>query len=41
MEKTYQQIKKKEKIMNITVSSIFFLVSFAVMIVILKIISSI
>jgi len=41
MEKTYEQIKFKEKIINITISSIFFLVSFTIMIVLLKFISSI
>jgi len=41
MAKTYEQIKLKERIINISISTIFFLVSFAVMIVLLKFISSI
>ncbi len=41
MIRNYEQIKLKEKIINITISTIFFLVSFVVMIVILKFISSI
>ncbi|MCZ7613627.1 MAG: hypothetical protein M5T52_08840 [Ignavibacteriaceae bacterium] len=41
MKRTYQQIKKKEKILNITYSTIFFLVGFAIMIAIMSFITSI
>jgi uncharacterized membrane protein (DUF485 family) len=40
MSRTYEQIKKKEKIFNIAVSTIFFLVGFAVIIAIMSYISS-
>ena len=40
MKVTYEQIKKKERIFRITVSTIFFLVSFVVMLAIMSFITS-
>lgn len=41
MKITYAQIKKREKIFRITISTIFFLVSFIVMLAVIKFVSSI
>ena len=40
MQKSFEQLKRKEKIFNFTISTLFFLMSFAVMMVIMSFISS-
>lgn len=40
MQKSYEQLKRKEKIFNFTVNTLFFLVGFAVMMMIMSFISS-
>ena len=40
MQKTYEQLKRKEKIFNFTAGTVFFIVGFAVMMMIMSFISS-
>ncbi|HSW54412.1 MAG TPA: hypothetical protein VLH59_04920 [Ignavibacteriaceae bacterium] len=40
MEKTYEQLKKKEKIVSIAGKALFFVVSLSVMMMILSLVSS-